>query len=291
MQGKVEICGVNTAKLPVLKAAETRELLEKARGGDRAAREKLISGNLRLVLSVIQKFVGRGESMDDLFQVGCIGLIKAVDCFDLSQNVQFSTYGVPTVIEWRKAKRRLISMTRKQALALAIQVLSENGQNEAAEILHKLSGELPFFSWSEEAIRDAVEQFILEHGRVPTATDFKKRGLPPHTVIKKRFGVTLQEWLNRYYPVVKPTEEEIRVKATDAFVKDYLRIRPKSADAFNAGRTPKSHCWYTVAVYNHTRSWRKLLAKLELPVYNNVETPRVRTQFKVNIISDTDFRS
>ena len=97
MQGKVEICGVNTAKLPVLKAAETRALLERARAGDRGAREKLIAGNLRLVLSVIQKFTGRGESMDDLFQVGCIGLIKAVDAFDLSQNVQFSTYGVPMI--------------------------------------------------------------------------------------------------------------------------------------------------------------------------------------------------
>ena len=97
MQGKVEICGVNTAKLPVLKAAETRELLEKARAGDREARQALIAGNLRLVLSVIQKFTGRGESMDDLFQVGCIGLIKAVDCFDLNQNVQFSTYGVPMI--------------------------------------------------------------------------------------------------------------------------------------------------------------------------------------------------
>ena len=98
MQGKVEICGVNTAKLPVLKAAETRALIEKAQQGDMEAREKLISGNLRLVLSVIQKFSGRGESMDDLFQVGVIGLIKAVDCFDLSQKVQFSTYGVPMII-------------------------------------------------------------------------------------------------------------------------------------------------------------------------------------------------
>lgn len=97
MQGKVEICGVNTARLPVLKGAETRELLEKARSGDGKAREKLISGNLRLVLSVVQKFANRGESMDDLFQVGVIGLIKAVDCFDLSQNVQFSTYGVPMI--------------------------------------------------------------------------------------------------------------------------------------------------------------------------------------------------
>ena len=97
MQGKVEICGVNTAKLPVLKAAEPRALIERAQQGDMAAREELISGNLRLVLSVIQKFAGRGESMDDLFQVGVIGLIKAVDCFDLNQKVQFSTYGVPMI--------------------------------------------------------------------------------------------------------------------------------------------------------------------------------------------------
>ncbi len=97
MQGKVEICGVNTAELPVLKAAKMRELLQKSRAGDAAAREELISGNLRLVLSVVQKFAGRGENMDDLFQVGCIGLIKAIDCFDLNQNVQFSTYGVPMI--------------------------------------------------------------------------------------------------------------------------------------------------------------------------------------------------
>ncbi len=97
MQGKVEICGVNTAELPVLKAAETRELLRKSPAGGAATREKLISGNLRLVLSVVQRFSGRGESMDDLFQVGVIGLIKAVDAFDLNQNVQFSTYGVPMI--------------------------------------------------------------------------------------------------------------------------------------------------------------------------------------------------
>ena len=97
MQGKVELCGVNTSKLPLLKNSEMRELIAASQSGDTAAREKLISGNLRLVLSVIQKFAGRGESMDDLFQVGCIGLIKAIDCFDLSQNVQFSTYGVPMI--------------------------------------------------------------------------------------------------------------------------------------------------------------------------------------------------
>jgi len=95
MSGKVEICGVNTAKLKVLKNHETTELLKRSKEGDKKAREDLIAGNLRLVLSVIQKFIGRGENVDDLFQVGCIGLMKAIDNFDISMNVRFSTYGVP----------------------------------------------------------------------------------------------------------------------------------------------------------------------------------------------------
>ena len=98
MLGKVEICGVNTAKLPTLTAAETDALLARAKDGDAAAREKLVEGNLRLVLSVIQRFSGRGENADDLFQVGCVGLLKAIDNFDTSQNVRFSTYGVPMII-------------------------------------------------------------------------------------------------------------------------------------------------------------------------------------------------
>ena len=98
MLGKVEICGVNTAKLPTLTAAETDALLRQAKEGDKAAREKLVEGNLRLVLSVLQRFAGRGENADDLFQVGCVGLLKAIDNFDISQNVRFSTYGVPMII-------------------------------------------------------------------------------------------------------------------------------------------------------------------------------------------------
>lgn len=95
---KVEICGVNTAKLKVLKESEKMELLKRTKQGDKKAREELINGNLRLVLSVIQRFTNRGENLDDLFQVGCIGLIKSIDNFDITQNVRFSTYAVPMII-------------------------------------------------------------------------------------------------------------------------------------------------------------------------------------------------
>ena len=97
MQGKVEICGVNTSRLKVLTQKEMDELLRKSRDGDETARQELIEGNLRLVLSVIQRFDKRGESPDDLFQVGCIGLIKAISNFDPDKQVRFSTYGVPMI--------------------------------------------------------------------------------------------------------------------------------------------------------------------------------------------------
>ena len=98
MYNKVELCGVNTAELPVLSEQEKRQLLTRARAGDQSARQSMIEGNLRLVLSVVQRFAQRGENLDDLFQVGCIGLIKAIDNFDPAQEVRFSTYGVPMII-------------------------------------------------------------------------------------------------------------------------------------------------------------------------------------------------
>jgi RNA polymerase sporulation-specific sigma factor len=97
-RNKVEICGVDTSKLPVLKNEEMRKLFKEMQNGDITAREKLVNGNLRLVLSVIQRFNNRGEFVDDLFQVGCIGLMKSIDNFDLGQNVKFSTYAVPMII-------------------------------------------------------------------------------------------------------------------------------------------------------------------------------------------------
>lgn len=116
MYNKVSICGVDTAKLPVLKEVEKMQLLREARDGNKTSREKLINGNLRLVLSVIQRFTGRGENLDDLFQIGCIGLIKSIDNFDITQNVKFSTYAVPmrctlgkkkgeTPLKWLRTKQ------------------------------------------------------------------------------------------------------------------------------------------------------------------------------------------
>ena len=105
-QGKVEICGVNTSKLPILKNEEKQELFARIEKGDREAREEYIKGNLRLVLSVIKRFSQSNENVDDLFQIGCIGLIKAIDNFDSGLNVKFSTYAVPMNVTCRNGLRR-----------------------------------------------------------------------------------------------------------------------------------------------------------------------------------------
>ena len=149
MQGKVEICGVNTSKLKVLKNEETMELLRRTKAGDQKAREELISGNLRLVLSVIQKFAGRGENVDDLFQVGCIGLIKAVDNFNIDLDVRFSTYGVPMIVgEIRRYLRdnsalrvsRSMRDTADKVLQAKEQYLSEHQKEPTIDEISKILG-------------------------------------------------------------------------------------------------------------------------------------------------------
>ena len=146
MQGKVEIAGVNTAKLKVLKNDETMELLRRTKEGDQEARRQLIEGNLRLVLSVIQRFSGRGENADDLFQVGCVGLIKAIDNFDISQPVRFSTYGVPMIIgEIRRYLRdnsairvsRSMRDTAYRVLQVRDRFLAENQREPTVEQIAK----------------------------------------------------------------------------------------------------------------------------------------------------------
>lgn len=181
-------------------------------------------------------------------------------------------------------------MTRKQALALAIEALSSiNGSEEARKILHTLSQELPFTQWTKEAIRDAVEQFILEQGRVPTVTDFKRSTLPPHPMIKKRFGLTAKEWLDLHYPNRQPTEEEQREQINAAFIREYCRIRPGTARAFNEARREDCPSWYRVAVRNGLHRWGELLQQLSLPVYKQKPPQRVPPRLFVNMIPDTDF--
>ena len=169
MINKVEICGVNTAKLPLLKEKEMRELLLKMKDGDNLAREKFINGNLRLVLSVIQRFNNRGENVDDLFQVGCIGLMKSIDNFDLSQNVKFSTYAVPMIIgEIRRylrdnnsirVSRSLRDIAYKAMQAKEKLILKNNKEPTIAEIAKELGLEKEEVTIALDAIQEPVSLY------------------------------------------------------------------------------------------------------------------------------------
>ena len=147
MYNKVELCGVNTGQLPVLTEAEKRQLLTLAHAGDKAARARMVEGNLRLVLSVVQRFAQRGENLDDLFQVGCIGLIKAIDNFDPAQPVRFSTYGVPMIVgEIRRYLRdnsairvsRSMRDTAYRVLQARERLMAENQKEPTVEQIAKV---------------------------------------------------------------------------------------------------------------------------------------------------------
>lgn len=169
MQTKVEICGVNTSGLPVLSAKKTDELLKKSAAGDKQARDELIRGNLRLVLSVVQRFQGRGESPDDLFQVGCIGLMKAIDNFNTELGVRFSTYAVPMIIgEIRRYLRdnnpirvsRSLRDTAYKALQARDRLVSEmNREPSVGEIAKALDVPEEDVVLALEAIQDPVSLF------------------------------------------------------------------------------------------------------------------------------------
>ena len=169
MAGKVEICGVNTANLPLYKEAEMTEMLKKIKAGDKETRDEFIKGNLRLVLSVIQRFSGRGENPDDLFQVGCIGLIKALDNFDMSHGVKFSTYAVPMIIgEVRRYLRDnnaiRVSRSLRDLAYKALQareVLSRSLQREPtiAEIAEELGVERQEVVLALESIQEPISLY------------------------------------------------------------------------------------------------------------------------------------
>ena len=166
---KVEICGVDTSTLPVLTNERMRELFPLVHGGDLKAREEFIQGNLRLVLSVVQRFANRGENADDLFQVGCIGLIKALDNFDVTQNVRFSTYAVPMIIgEIRRYLRDnnpiRVSRSLRDAAYKALQardrlVAKLGREPTVAEISQELSLPESDVVFAMEAIQDPVSLF------------------------------------------------------------------------------------------------------------------------------------
>lgn len=169
MANKVEICGVNTSKLPVLTNKEMRELFDLIHQGDEDARETFIQGNLRLVLSVIQRFNNRGENLDDLFQVGCIGLIKAIDNFDLSQNVKFSTYAVPMIVgEIRRYLRDnnpiRVSRSLRDIAYKALQVRDQlTNKNTKEPSINEISNELGISReevvFALDAIQDPISLF------------------------------------------------------------------------------------------------------------------------------------
>ena len=195
-QSKVEICGVNTAKLQTLKNDEMRELLDRSHHGDKDARDKLICGNLRLVLSVIQRFTSRGENPDDLFQVGCIGLIKAIDNFDPSHEVMFSTYGVPMIsgevkrfLRDNNAVRVSRSMrdTAYRAMQIKEQLTNENGKEpNITEIAKRM--ELP-----PEDVVIALES-IVEPGSLYEPV-FSDGGDTIYIMDQVKGGTTDGDWL------------------------------------------------------------------------------------------------
>lgn len=171
-------------------------------------------------------------------------------------------------------------MTRKQALHTAITVLSRHKKyEEEVKVLNQFLEELPLIHWSDASIRDTVEQFQLDHGRTPTVSDFRRKGMPPHTVIKQKYKITLQQWLDENYPTRKPTWEELRERYNAAFADEYERLHPKSQEDFNRRRQKGVKGWSTVAKYNDVKTWRQLLAALKLPVYDRQghrEGPKVR---------------
>lgn len=166
---KVEICGVDTSKLPLMSAKRSNELLERIKQGDTEAREEFINGNLRLVLSVIQRFSSRGECMDDLFQVGCVGLIKSIDNFDLSHGVRFSTYAVPMIIgEVRRHLRdnnalrvsRSLRDTAYKALQVRTRFINEqNKEPHISDIAKALNMKEEDVVFALDAIQDPISLF------------------------------------------------------------------------------------------------------------------------------------
>ena len=175
MYNKVELCGVNTAELPVLSEQEKRQLLTRARAGDQSARQSMIEGNLRLVLSVVQRFAQRGENLDDLFQVGCIGLIKAIDNFDPAQEVRFSTYGVPMIIG---EIRRFLRDNNALRVSRSLRDTAYRAMQSRREVAAALESVVEPISLEEPVYTDGGDaMYVIDQVRDPDGEDSWISGL------------------------------------------------------------------------------------------------------------------
>ena len=181
-------------------------------------------------------------------------------------------------------------MTRKQALEKAIEILINiedfNDKEETIIKLQEIISSLPMTGWDDKTIRDSVDQYILDNQRIPTASDFKKKGLPPHPVIQNRYGITLSEWLEKNYPGHKEKIEVMAKRETDAFIIAYNNIKPKSAKDFDRQRPRGVKSWVTIAQYNKCSNWKSLLNKLSLKSYSSRRLTYEREKINVTVYHD-----
>lgn len=178
-----------------------------------------------------------------------------------------------------------MKLTRSQALEQAIIILKsqKDDYSEITELLSEIKEEIAIKRWTDKSIHDAVEQFIADNGRIPKATDFRKSGMPPHTVIKNKYKKTLSEWLKENYP----DKQSNLKKYTEDFINDYMKIKPKSQYEFNKKRNTGTKTWQTIAGYYRLTSWTALIKNLDLPKYNKEKT-RLNFEGNVHVYHDIE---
>ena len=178
-------------------------------------------------------------------------------------------------------------MTRKQAIIQAVQALSaQEGNEQAIALLKDIYDEMPLIHWSDKSIKDAVEQFIIDNGRVPTVSNFREKGMPPHPVFKLRYGITLSEWLSTNYPQPERNRENEKREETDKFVAAYHDLLPKSAKFFDQHRPEGVKCWATIGKYYGCTNWKSLLKTLSLPSYSHRRADHNHEKIRVIVSHD-----
>ena len=286
--GKVEICGVNTARLKLLSEEEKRELLNIIKNGTPAerkhARDEMINGNLRLVLSVIRRFAGRGENPDDLFQVGVIGLIKAIDNFDPKLDVRFSTYGVPTAYSSRNAVKyfyggcKMSILSTVQAISLGIESIEAREdippktKEQAIKLLKSLEQADWHRGWTKESILQALNDYRQRTGKAPTVTSLKEHGMPKDVTIRSVFQMSPSLLLKRMFPesgnqslADRARSDQFGFETREDWIKCFREQFEKhksegmSCRRFNLLRDANTPAWETTARHCGISGWSELM--------------------------------